>query len=62
MSEQKPQYRLKRSVFGRFVLQIKETRHHCKDLAGSGHYDEWTTEHWRGATLEEAIASGMTVS
>ena len=37
------EYRLKRDWCGRFVLQVKEIRHHMNDLNGSGYYDEFTT-------------------
>lgn len=56
------EYRLKRTLFGRFVLQVKEIRNHTRDLNGSGYYDEWTSEHWRKATLEEASQSGIKVA
>jgi len=56
------EYRLKRTLFGRFVLQVKEIRHHCRDLAGSGYYDEWSTEHWRRATKLEAAESGIKIA
>ncbi len=63
VEQSKPtEYRLKRNLFGHFVLQVKEIRHHSEDLHGTGHFDEWVTERWRAATLEEAIASGMTIA
>lgn len=61
MTEAK-QFRLKRTLFGRFVLEVKEVRHYCRDLAGSGFYDEYSREVWRKATLEEAIESGLSVA
>jgi len=54
-------YRLRRTVFGTFVLEVQETRHHITDLNGSGYYDEYSSKHWRKATLQEAIDSGLKV-
>lgn len=56
------EYRLKRDWCGRFVLQVKEIRHHMNDLNGSGYYDEFTTERWRNATLEEASKTALPVA
>lgn len=56
------EYRLKRTLFGRFVLQVKEIRHHSRDLHGSGYYDEWDTVHWRRATMQEAAESGFEIA
>jgi len=61
MSVQKKEYRLRKNLFGRFVLEVKETRQHIRDLAGSGFYDEYTEEVWRAANLEEAKESGIQV-
>lgn len=52
-----PEFRLRRSWSGKFVLQIKVIRHYCMP---SGHdFEEWQTEHWRPATLEEAQKCGL---
>ncbi len=55
-----PEFRLRRSWSGKFVLQVKVKRHH---IMPSGHdFEEWQTEHWRAATLEEAQKCGLPVS
>ena len=56
------EFRLKRTWRGKFVLQVKETRNHMRDLNGSGYYDEWQTSHWRNATLEEAATAGFAIA
>lgn len=46
-------FRLKRTFFGRLVLQVEEIRNHMTDLNGSGYYDEWQSKRWRNATLAD---------
>lgn len=53
--------RLKRSLFGRLYIEIQETSHHVRDLAGSGYYDEWDTTHWRKAKLSELKLADLIV-
>jgi len=52
-------YRLKRTWRGKFILQVEETRHHLDPLSGHGYYDEFSTTHWRNATLSEALGAGI---
>lgn len=61
MLDQKKEYRLRKNIFGRFILEVKEVRQHFRDLAGSGFYDESTEEVWRAANREEAKESGIQV-
>ncbi len=39
----------------RLILQVEYTCHYCKDLNGSGYYDEWSTRYWRDAKPEDLI-------
>lgn len=38
------------------IIERREVRNHCRDLAGSGHYDEWQTEHWVPASPNQVVA------
>jgi hypothetical protein len=49
-------YRFKRSFFGKYVLQMKTINHICKDLNGSGYYDEYDVEKWVNVGDQELIA------
>lgn len=46
-------FRLKRTLFGRFVLQVQETRGHI--IPSGNDFEEYSTNHWRRATLAEAV-------
>lgn len=47
--------RYRTSWRGRLVLQVEYTRYYCRDLNGSGYYDEGHTTHWRDAKAEDLI-------
>lgn len=40
---------------GKLILQVEYKRYYCKDLNGSGYYDEGETLHWRDARAGDLI-------
>lgn len=40
---------------GKVILQVEYSHYYCRDLNGSGYYDEGNTTHWRDATAEDLI-------
>lgn len=43
---------------GKLILQVEYSCHHIKDLNGSGYYDDWSTRHWRDATIQDLSELG----
>lgn len=40
---------------GKLILQVEYTTHYCRDLNGSGYYDEGEKVSWRDARAEDLI-------